>query len=53
MIARTEMHILVGTAVAPLLPVIISVSINPRFMVFYRQLPTLAPNVTVGEEPDL
>jgi hypothetical protein len=37
---------------APLLPVIISVSINPRFMVSYRQVPTLAPNVTVGEEPD-
>ena len=50
MIVRTEMHILVGTAVVPLLPVIISVSIDQRFMVSY---PQVAPNVTVGEEPDL
>ena len=37
------------TLVAPLLPVIISVSINPRFMVSYREVPSLAPNTTTEE----
>ena len=53
MFAHTEMHTLLTTAVVPLLPVLISVSIDPRFMVSYHNTPSLAPNVTTSEELDL